>query len=71
MKQKKHLLPLPDKTARTKLIQVSVEEPLYDAVDKQRRERKLSMREVCRWGLKAFLVQTAPQIARELGILAK
>lgn len=62
-------LPTPEaKITARKLVQAEVELDLRRAVMKEIDKKKLTIRQVVEWGLKAYLLQANPAKAAELGI---
>lgn len=61
--------PLPVTThQRKRLMQVNVDGALYEATLQQAKKHNLYTRHIVEWGMRAYLLNTAPDEARKLGI---
>lgn len=69
-KEKAPHIPLPVAKARArKLIQAEVSLELREAVEREAKARKIELRQIVEWGLKAWLLSMNQKEATRIGIL--
>lgn len=66
--QQKSSIPLP-KNDEKRLVQAEVNKELFDACHGEMKKKGLKIRQVLEFGLRSFLVQSNPQLAKKMGLV--
>ena len=61
-------IPIPNGRKQLRTVQADVDQRLFNAAQVEFKKRKLTIKDVMEWGFRAFLANTNPKAAKDLGI---